>query len=167
MDKNTSTLQRRQVAESCFDFINIEMVDTIFKMAERPDIAATKLEALGFSVGQKLAERYATDRTIFHEKIDIIKFVCREFWSNLFQKQVDSLRTNRKGTFVLTDQKLRWITRLSSDTTSKTKMLAEKFVLFPCGIIKGALDLLGIPSSVKAEITSVPTCTLTITIKSQ
>lgn len=72
------------------------MADTIFNASERSEVAVSKLELLGFRVGQKLIERYTMDRLRFNEKIDIIKFICREFWTTLFQKQVDSLRTNRK-----------------------------------------------------------------------
>jgi len=43
--------------------------------------------------------------------------------------------------------------------------LAEKYVLFSCGVIKGALDILGLPCSVKAELTQVPGCVFTITVK--
>eukprot|EP01126_Amoeba_proteus_P001512 TRINITY_DN10447_c0_g1_i2.p1 TRINITY_DN10447_c0_g1~~TRINITY_DN10447_c0_g1_i2.p1 ORF type:complete len:137 (+),score=21.78 TRINITY_DN10447_c0_g1_i2:168-578(+) len=131
------------------------------------EVAVAKLELLGFRVGQKLVEKYTTDRPRFNEKIDIIKFICREFWQLLFQKQVDSLRTNRKGVFVLTDNKFRWITRLSSDTSHRTKQLVEKYVVFPCGLIKGALDVLGVPCFVKAEISSVPMCTFTITLPTE
>jgi hypothetical protein len=61
--------------------------------------------------------------------------------------------------YVLTDNKFRWITSLSAENAAKTKQLAEKYLVFPCGLIKGALDVLGVPCSVKAEImTSVPQC---------
>lgn len=59
---------------------------------------------------------------------------------------------------MLTDNKFRWITSLSAENAAKTKQLAEKYLVFPCGLIKGALDVLGVPCSVKAEITSVPQC---------
>lgn len=92
----TTTQRSRFVAESCFDYLNLVMADTIFNASERSEVAVSKLETLGFRVGQKLIERYTVDRLRFNEKIDIIKFICREFWMTLFQKQVDSLRTNRK-----------------------------------------------------------------------
>lgn len=92
----TTTQRSRFVAESCFDYLNLVMADTIFNASERSEVAVSKLEMLGFRVGQKLVERYTVDRLRFNEKIDIIKFICREFWTTLFQKQVDSLRTNRK-----------------------------------------------------------------------
>lgn len=72
------------------------MADTIFEVSERSEVAVAKLENLGFRVGQKLIERYTMDRLRFNENLEIIKFICREFWTTLFLKQVDSLRTNRK-----------------------------------------------------------------------
>jgi len=155
----------KKVSESCFDYVHLEMVDSFYSFNERTEIAEAKLDRVGFLVGQKLAERYCVERTPFLERIDIIKFLCREIWINIFGKQVDSLKTNRKGVFVLTDHKFRWITHLSSDVTMKTKSLAEKYIFFPCGVIKGALDILGIQCSVKAEITAIPTCTFTIVVK--
>lgn len=47
---------------------------------------------------------------------------------------------------------------MSAADAYKTKQLAEKYLVFPCGLIKGALDVLGVPCIVKAEITAVPHC---------
>eukprot|EP01024_Parvocaulis_polyphysoides_P001777 TRINITY_DN10506_c0_g1_i1.p2 TRINITY_DN10506_c0_g1~~TRINITY_DN10506_c0_g1_i1.p2 ORF type:complete len:133 (-),score=18.21 TRINITY_DN10506_c0_g1_i1:18-416(-) len=100
------------VSESCLDFLSLELlrhyaVDT----SGAPPQAS--LEAIGFRVGAKLAERYATGR--LSEQLDIIKFICKDFWSQVFGKNVDNLKTNHKGTFVLMDKDFRWVKRLSLD----------------------------------------------------
>ncbi|GBG63462.1 hypothetical protein CBR_g38080 [Chara braunii] len=88
------------------------------RLGDRPDIAGRRIEAIGFQVGQQLAERYTKDRNRFTDLIEIIKFVCKDFWAQVFRKQVDNLRTNHRGVFVLQDNKFRWFTRLSADPAS-------------------------------------------------
>lgn len=40
----------------------------------------------------------------FHfEPLDLVKFLCRDVWQALYRKQIDNLRTNHRGIFVLTD----------------------------------------------------------------
>ena len=42
----------------------------------------------GFRVGRQLAERCTWDRPRLVEQLDVMKFICKEFWIELFQKQV-------------------------------------------------------------------------------
>ena len=37
-----------------------------------------------------------TDRQRFGDHLEVIKFICKEFWAELFQKQVDNLKTNHR-----------------------------------------------------------------------
>jgi hypothetical protein len=46
-----------KLAEACFEFFHIEMVDKIYSISERPEVAEAKLDLMGFIVGQKLGER--------------------------------------------------------------------------------------------------------------
>ena len=50
----------------------------------------------------------------FKDELDIMKFVCKEFWSTLFKKQIDNLRTNHMGIYVLLDNRFRFITQMSN-----------------------------------------------------
>ncbi|KAL3917625.1 MAG: hypothetical protein SGPRY_006331, partial [Prymnesium sp.] len=47
-------------------------------------------------VGQRLAERYTKDAPRFAETIDIIKFICKDFWHEVYRKQIDKLQTNNR-----------------------------------------------------------------------
>jgi hypothetical protein len=40
------------------------------------------------------ARSYSRDKPRFGEHLEAIKFLCKEFWSELFKKQVDNLKTN-------------------------------------------------------------------------
>ncbi|KAF1784741.1 NO signaling/Golgi transport ligand-binding domain [Phytophthora cactorum] len=62
-----------------------------------------KLEAMGYDVGCRFAERAARDRPRMLEPLDVIKFVCKDFWIAIFKKQIDKLQTNHRGVFVVQD----------------------------------------------------------------
>jgi hypothetical protein len=49
----------REVAESCVDSLNMELVATYCKRLHptKPDLAARRIEAIGYQVGLQLAER--------------------------------------------------------------------------------------------------------------
>ena len=40
--------------------------------------------------------RYTMDRPRFSDHLEAIKFICKDFWSELFKKQIDNLKTNHK-----------------------------------------------------------------------
>ena len=42
----------------------------------------------GFRVGRQLAERYTANRGRLGEPLEVIKFICKEFWAAVFRKQV-------------------------------------------------------------------------------
>jgi hypothetical protein len=80
------------------DYLQTEVVTMLQRRAEElqlgPEAHAVQLEALGFSVGQKLAERMVKERAPFQTLLDVIKFIGREFWTEVFKKQLDKLQTN-------------------------------------------------------------------------
>lgn len=78
--------------------------------------------------------------------------------------QVDKLQTNHKGVFVLSDLKFKWLEKYSSNDTL-SKLNAAKLLHLPCGIIRGALDNLGILSIVSADFSTLPGCIFNIRIK--
>ena len=40
--------------------------------------------------------RYTMERPRFTDHLDAIKFICKDFWSELFKKQIDNLKTNHR-----------------------------------------------------------------------
>lgn len=125
-----------------------------------------KLERLGFGVGQRLIELYTRDRMRFTDTLEIIKFVCKELWTEVYKKQIDNLRTNHRGVYVLHDSKFRWLTRISgaADNKAEAQKSAALHAMFPCGLIRGALSNLGITASIVADTSSLPSCTFTIKV---
>ncbi|TYJ00923.1 hypothetical protein E1A91_A13G118500v1 [Gossypium mustelinum] len=136
--------------------------------ANKPELAARRIEAIGYQVGHQLSERYTMERPRFSDHLEAIKFICKDFWFELFKKQIDNLKTNHRGTFVLQDNRFRWLTRMSIDqspengTSEELSIMADNKTMqsmhlyFPCGIIRGALSNLGIPCAVSADISNLP-----------
>lgn len=82
-----------------------------------------------------------------------------------------------QGTFVLQDNRFRWLTRMSIEpssgnsdlsqadsstgvTDNKAQPATSMHLYFPCGIIRGALTNLGIPCAVSADMSNLPACEL-------
>ncbi|KAJ4763192.1 Trafficking protein particle complex subunit 6B [Rhynchospora pubera] len=116
------------------------------------------------------------ERPRFADHLEAIKFICKDFWSELFKKQIDNLKTNHRGTFVLQDNHFRWLTRISldpaavanNDATSESESganMTSMLLYFPCGIIRGALNNLGISCAVSADMSNLPACSFVIRIK--
>jgi hypothetical protein len=59
--------------------------------------AGRKLEAVGFQVGERLVERYTKERPRFSDTLEIIKFICKDFWYEVYRKQIDKLQTNNRA----------------------------------------------------------------------
>ncbi|KAI4310990.1 hypothetical protein MLD38_035928 [Melastoma candidum] len=168
----------REVSESCVDSLLIEMVSSYCNRfyADKPDLAARRIEAIGYQVGHQLSDRYTMERPRFTDHLEAIKFICKDFWSEVFKKQIDNLKTNHRGTFVLQDNRFRWLSRMSTDQTTETAespqdgenkvaQAMSMHLYFPCGIIRGALSNLGIPCAVSADISNLPACSFVVRIK--
>ncbi|PON21704.1 hypothetical protein TGAM01_v209442 [Trichoderma gamsii] len=153
---------------------------------EHLDAVHYRLEAQGYRVGQGLVERYmaslpkkayiqppqemvakqlpirlaqhrfSRDRPRFNDTLDVIKFLCKDLWSLVFGKNIDNLKTNHRGVYVLTDNAFRPFSRMSTETGSQAVVRAQPFLWFPCGIIRGALAALGINATVQAEVNELP-----------
>ncbi|KAK7849010.1 trafficking protein particle complex subunit 6b [Quercus suber] len=104
------------------------------------------------------------ERPRFSDHLDAIKFICKDFWSELFKKQIDNLKTNHRGTFVLQDNRFRWLAHISGNPSPKNGDLSQynynplaenkaaqatsMHLNFPCGIIRGVYLKSLFPASV-------------------
>ncbi|TKC50176.1 hypothetical protein EI555_013682, partial [Monodon monoceros] len=163
-------LQDEMADEALFLLLHNEMVSGVYKSAEQGEVengrCITKLENMGFRVGQGLIERKRTvlllvdlfrftkDTARFKDELDIMKFICKDFWTTVFKKQIDNLRTNHQGIYVLQDNKFRLLTQMSAGKQYLEH--ASKYLAFTCGLIRGGLSNLGIKSIVTAEVSSMP-----------
>ncbi|KAG7220421.1 hypothetical protein INR49_018259 [Caranx melampygus] len=104
--------------ETLFHFIHNELIQYITKSSENGETDngrnITKLENIGFRVGQGLIERLTKNTARFKDELDIMKFICKDCWTCVFKKQIDNLRTNHQGIYVLQDNKFRLLSQLSA-----------------------------------------------------
>jgi hypothetical protein len=103
------------------------------------------------------------------DQLEILKWVCKDFWTELFKKSIDNLRTNHRGTYVLRDTQFRWTLRLSQNLVSHPERLsandlAAVYLVLPCAAIRGALAALGMEVTVTADATTLPQCDFTVVV---
>ena len=115
---------------------------------------------MGSPKSTRFKHRATKDRQRFTDSLEIIKFLCKDFWALVFGKQVDHLKTNHRGIYVLTDSFFRWTRRMASDTADHKKY----HLAFPCGLIRGALAQLGVQATVTVEYTG-NTCIFQLSMK--
>ncbi|KAL8873921.1 MAG: hypothetical protein Q9174_000668 [Haloplaca sp. 1 TL-2023] len=160
---------------SCFDLLLIEMVPMAHRLAsqqeaekkqavddEQKEMAFRRLDSMGYRVGQGLVERFSRDRPRLIDTLDMIKFLCKDLWTLVFRKQIDNLKTNHRGVYVLTDNTFRPLSRMSMSTPAEAISSAQTFLWFPCGVIRGALASMGINATVQAETSELPAATFQI-----
>ncbi|KAJ7366782.1 TRAPP complex subunit trs33 [Mycena albidolilacea] len=130
---------------------------------EAEEAVRTRLEAIGLHVGANFTERLCRDRPLFGETLDAIKFICKDIWVACWEKQVDNLRTNHRGIYVLQDNSFQPVRRISSwEGRADAIRRAKLYAVMPAGIIRGALSRLGFQTTVSPEITSLPQCTFQV-----
>jgi hypothetical protein len=144
------------------------------------EMAAAKLERMGYLVGYKWVERLAASKTwnvpssqdpaqaVAQQQLEAVKFLCKEVWMELFHKQIDKLQTNHRGVFVLKDLDLKWLSRFPTGPES-SRVAAIRLLAFPCGLIRGALAVLGIPAVVSCDFLAdgqnMSACSFNIKVK--
>jgi len=86
------------VNASCLDLLFGELVPLTLNIVEdqQKEIVRNRLQALGYRVGQGLAERFSRDRPRFADNLEVIKFLCKDLWTLVFRKQIDNLKTNHR-----------------------------------------------------------------------
>lgn len=153
--------------EAPFQFLHNEVIQYIYKSADGGETETgrniTKLENMGFRVGQGLIERLTKDTARFKDELDIMKFICKDFWTCVFKKQIDNLRTNHQGIYVLQDNKFRLLSQLSAGNQYLDH--APKYLAFTCGLVRGGLSNLGVKSIVTAEVSVMSACKFQVMIQ--
>ncbi|KAJ2847595.1 hypothetical protein IWW36_003779 [Coemansia brasiliensis] len=135
--------------------------------AELMEQVFVKLESVGFRVGTRLAERFAPINRRLTDTLEIVKFICKDIWVLLFNRQIDNLKTNHRGIYVLQDNKFKWFLRMSGNNGgAAAARRAQPYIWLPCGIIRGILDSFGVSTVVVAETLGLPQCTFQIKVVS-
>ncbi|KAK4700832.1 trafficking protein particle complex subunit 6, partial [Phenoliferia sp. Uapishka_3] len=116
---------------------------------EIDDSVRKRLDEIGFKVGWTMAESLAKEKPRFPSApptstssssapppsethvLEVIKFICKDLWIALYDKQVDNLRTNHRGVYVLVDNAFKPLSRVSSVGGSKEEDEVARWVRFP------------------------------------
>nr|CAX69609.1 Trafficking protein particle complex subunit 6B [Schistosoma japonicum] len=146
-----------------FDALMIEIINYSTSVSSG-DSCVRFLESIGVSVSEKLIEKATKDHSRFINELDTVKYVCTEFWSSVYHKQVDTLKTNYQDVYVLTVNEFQPLLKFESVPESMSEI--PKYLAFPSGLLKGALGSLGLNCIVTAECEQLPTCKFTVTILS-
>uniref|UniRef100_A0A0X3Q059 Trafficking protein particle complex subunit 6B n=2 Tax=Schistocephalus solidus TaxID=70667 RepID=A0A0X3Q059_SCHSO len=149
-----------------FEFLLYESVKYFSKQTENlfdgHVTCARLMENLAYRVSQQLIEKMTKNLMKFQSELDIVKYICKDFWTYIFRKPISSLKTNNQELYVLTDSAFFFLNRV--DPSQQYSPLMEMLLAFPCGLLRGALTSLGVKCIVKAEIPQLPACQFTISV---
>uniref|UniRef100_A0A6M2DPD3 Trafficking protein particle complex subunit 6B n=1 Tax=Xenopsylla cheopis TaxID=163159 RepID=A0A6M2DPD3_XENCH len=148
--------------ELLFDFLHSEVINYAVSTNRSKCANLSSIEFIGFSTGYRIIERLTREWQRFKDELDTMKFICTDFWSCLYKKQIDNLRTNHQGVYVLQDNAFRFLNHISG--SQQYLEAAPKYVTFTCGLIRGCLANLGINSIVTAELQTMPSVKFHITV---
>jgi len=159
-----------------FELLHLELVSQIIHNQDKAintttdpsntssdSTATSNLELLGYNAGYRLIERLAKDYPKFKDELDLLKFICKDFWVAVFRKQIDNLRTNHQGVYVLQDNSFKFLSKASQDR--QYLEASPKFVAFTCGLVRGSLANLGVNTIVTAEVTNMPACKFQVQVQ--
>ncbi|OXG32060.1 transporter particle component [Cryptococcus neoformans Bt15] len=122
-----------------------------------------RIGRIGLMVGGFIAEKLTLARPPISAHLDIIKFICKDLFLYVYSKQIDNLRTNHRGVYVLQSNAFPPLVPLSSYKGSAADMdAANTHLIFSQALIQGALHRLGMNAVVSAESSSLPQCTFQI-----
>jgi trafficking protein particle complex subunit 6 len=188
---STGTGGSNSASASAAAAVALHKVDEEESLTVAAEMAAAKLERMGAAVGYRITERLAETKTwnatttnsttgttattndqaaalVAAQQLEAVKFLCKDVWIEIFNKQIDKLQTNHRGVFVLKDLNLSWLTRfpVGSETS---RVSALRLLAFPCGVVRGALANLGIPAVVSCEFLAdgqnMAACSFNIKVK--
>jgi len=164
-----SDRQERDVAESAMLFLGAEMASR-FRDDFGVETAMARLNAIGLAMGARLVTRVTAGRFPLTPERNALKYVGKDLWSTVFQKPASRLQIDRRGNYIIEDSSFRWLEQFTPPENSADPALHEAALLhlaFPCGVIRGALQAIGIECDVLAEVSvpALPACTFTVKLK--
>ncbi|CAR26705.1 ZYRO0B16192p [Zygosaccharomyces rouxii] len=117
---------------------------------EKHNRVLDRLRNIGFEIGNKITELlvFSNNPNLQFKDMDLLsvmKFICRDVWRQMFNKQIDNLKTNHRGTFYLFDYDYQPIQSfaLDSESSEKELQMVKPFLEIAVGVIKGVLASIG------------------------
>ncbi len=153
-------VDRSNIYDTIFHFMVLETMNYILKK-ENLEIKEkiSQIDEIGSHLGERITNHLLNKNNLSSntkmEVDEIMKFLGRDVWLFLFGKQITKLQTNRKGTFLIDCDELKFHHCLISDKSGPTDNL-EHILSFICGIIKGVLGTFNHESNVNATFKLQP-----------
>ncbi|EAS03791.1 trafficking protein particle complex subunit 6b (macronuclear) [Tetrahymena thermophila SB210] len=126
-------------------------------------VKQNSLFEVGYKIGRSVVEKI-TENCLDKFKEDVeknnakclpqIKFISKDFWSYLFQKDVDKANHNLKGTFYLKVFTFTMFEKLSNTESPEVQEFVSLWYQVIRGLVAGAMKGLSYPSEVSVD--SVP-----------
>ena len=156
------SIDRTNVYDSIFHMLTLETINYILKKTNIDSKQKLiEIEEIGNHLGERIANHLqnnnsltGTNSSTKMEVDDVMKFLGRDVWLFLFGKQIAKLQTNRKGTFLIDVEELKFHHSLISEKTPLQEEILENILAFVSGIIKGVLGAFNIECNVTAGFKS-------------
>ncbi len=136
-------VDRSNIYDTIFHLLVLETMNYILKK-ENLEInqKISQIDEIGSHLGERITNHLLNKNNLSTstkmEVDEIMKFLGRDVWLFLFGKQITKLQTNRKGTFLIDCDELKFHHCLISEKNNLNENL-EIILSFICGIIKGVL----------------------------
>lgn len=96
MSREVSSLMLEYLISSVIRY-SIDININTFGQEEFNEKSFYTIEQIAFDMGQRIMEKLLIIQRVFLvDTLDIFKFLCKDFWTLIFQKQIDNLKTNHK-----------------------------------------------------------------------
>ncbi len=82
---------KTEVSESAFEFLLAEILAMPLPSSQLDSntVLIQRLDSMGFDVGFRYVEKILSlQKFLGTEPLDVVKFVCKEFWEEVFKKKV-------------------------------------------------------------------------------
>jgi len=112
-------------------------------------------------------ERRAEGSACAPTRLSAIKYVCKNLWQSVHEKNVDKLETDNRGMYVLHDDAYQWLCPLASVDAAESHDEVIAYMRFSCGFVRGAFAALGWTCTVEAKISNLPACQFQCTFKEE
>lgn len=91
--------------------------------------------------------------------------MCKDVWYTVWNKQIDNLRTNHRGVFMLQDTAFPPLMLGGSAAyIAEVRRVSHQQLAYATGVVQGALQQLGVPATVHVDASHPPQCAFHIRI---
>jgi len=161
-------IDRSNIYDTIFHLMVLETMNYILKKENLEiNLKISQIDEIGSHLGERITNHLLNKNNLSTstkmEVDEIMKFLGRDVWLFLFSKQITKLQTNRKGTFLIDCDELKFHHCLISEKNNLNENI-EIILSFICGIIKGVLGTFNHECNVTATFKIQPIINLLLNV---